>query len=173
MLVTMQIFDANIDSIKTAFEVYANGHEVSDGRINSCSHADCPADQNYGISSFIGEPPSILISVLGRFEYPDVCKDLNGKLYQPDPRKNNKVVTTTEHLEIISGEWNVQYRLQSVICHFGSGTTRGHYVAFVRGCGGFYRCNDDLIKKADPNWMTDTGNQSVARNGYLYVFSKL
>ena len=74
------------------------------------------------------------------------------------------------------------YTLYATILHRGTGTTGGHYIAYVKDQGTWYYCNDDKIYNVDAhvilkqeggmelnnNYMLN----DMSQNGYLFFYRK-
>ncbi|SBT31587.1 ubiquitin specific protease, putative [Plasmodium ovale wallikeri] len=61
--------------------------------------------------------------------------------------------TSFAHMSNHESLYNSKYIIESIICHSGNSYS-GHYTAIVKFSDGFYKCNDDKIKKlANPMYL--------------------
>ena len=64
----------------------------------------------------------------------------------------------------------VAYDLQSVICHQGDSSVRGHYFTYANRDGKWYLFNDEKVTAIPPNLVESSISTKQA---YMYVFEKL
>ena len=92
----------------------------------------------------------------------------------PDGTKDSTVVDFPSVLSLPCRKHGqvqtVAYDLQSVICHQGDSSVRGHYFTYANRDGKWYLFNDEKVTAIPPNLVESSISTKQA---YMYVFEKL
>ena len=99
-------------------------------------------------------------------------KELEGKgTKKPEARfvlnKSHTHVTDSAMVGIELGQATTNYRLIAFVVHLGDTLAEGHYVAYVKAQGRWYKTNDEVVTEDAPDW------QQMAELGYLYLYERV
>jgi hypothetical protein len=80
--------------------------------------------------------------------------------------KSDTRVTGAARIAIEFGQTGTNYRLIAFVVHLGRTLEGGHYVAYVKAQGHWYKINDDVVTEDAADW------QQMAEIGYLYLYEQ-
>ena len=98
--------------------------------------------------------PLTLILNIKRFAY-----DKNGVA-----RKVNKMLKMDKHLKVLDNKKEYNYTLTSVVYHYGSSLSGGHYNVDLNKNGSWYKLDDDAVGKLDDL-------PEAASNCYILIYN--
>ena len=141
MDLSLDIVSSNIQTLPDALEEFcATETLVGDNKVH-CRH--CQGKRNATKGLRLATAPSILVIHLKRFAF-----DAYGRLV-----RLSKLVDFDERLEIgdymsrVNKARPPPYELVAVLVHQGRSCESGHYIAFTRHDGDWYKCNDSVVEQ--------------------------
>jgi hypothetical protein len=143
MDLSLDINEPDITSLSDALEEYTKT-EVLDEE-NSVFCQKCAKKQSVTKGLRLATAPSILVCHLKRFAF-----DCYGRLV-----RLHKKINFPLRLEIADCMSNLNkarpppYDLMGILVHEGQTCASGHYLAFVKKQGEWFRCNDSVVTKVD------------------------
>ena len=87
-----------------------------------------------------------------------------------DGTKDSTIVDFSSVLLLPCRKQPVAYDLQSVICHQGDSSVRGHYFTYANRDGKWYLFNDEKVTAIPPSLVESSISTKQA---YMFVFEKL
>ncbi|SBT86182.1 ubiquitin specific protease, putative [Plasmodium malariae] len=118
-------------------------------------------------------PNLYMIIYIKRFKWTYECTNYyNNKIKKIDttvllPYDGLIDFTSFLHMSNHESLFNSKYVIESIICHSGN-SYNGHYTAIVKYNDGFYKCNDDKIKK-----LTNPYNPENISDIYLLLLKRV
>jgi Ubiquitin carboxyl-terminal hydrolase len=143
MDLSLDIADPEIKTLKDALQDFTATETLSGDNSVYCRHCECKRTATKGLR--LATAPTILVCHFKRFAY-----DSYGRLV-----RLKKKVKFPLRLEIGNFMSKVNqarpppYELMAVLVHQGNSCESGHYLAYVKHAGLWYRCNDDIVELVD------------------------
>lgn len=143
MDLSLDIADANIHSLKDALNEFTTTETLSGENAVYCRYCECKQTATKGLR--LATAPSILVCHFKRF----AC-DAYGRMV-----RLKKKITIPLRLEIgdfmskVNQARPPPYELVAVLVHQGNSCESGHYLAYVKNAGSWYRCNDAIVEPVD------------------------
>lgn len=134
---------AKADTLTEALEEFTSTETLSGDNCVFCRHCDKKRPATKGLR--LATAPSILVTHFKRFAY-----DKMGRLVRL--RKHVEFPTTLEIGDFMSKVNQARpppYELVAVLVHQGVSCDSGHYLAYVKHAGGWYKCNDAVVERVD------------------------
>lgn len=143
MDLSLDINDPDIRTLEDALYEYT-GTEVLDAD-NSVYCQKCEKKQSVTKGLRLATAPSILVCHLKRFAF-----DCYGRLV----RLHKKIrfpmqLEIGEYMSNLNKARPPPYELVAILVHQGQTCASGHYLAYVKKDGEWFRCNDSIIEKVD------------------------
>jgi ubiquitin C-terminal hydrolase len=141
MDLSLNIADPSIQTLSDALSVFTNTELLSGENSVYCRHCECKRIASKGLR--LATAPSILVCHFKRFAYDEARQKLV---------RLRKKVTFPLKLEIgdfmskVNQARPPPYELVSVLVHQGNSCEYGHYVAYVKHSGLWYKCNDSNVE---------------------------
>ena len=144
MDLSLDIADPHIESLSDALCEFTTTELLSEENAVYCRNCECKRVASKGLR--LATAPSILVCHFKRFSY----DERQHKLV-----RIKKKVTFPLRLEIgdfmskVNQARPPPYELVSVLVHQGNSCEYGHYLAYVKHSGLWYKCNDSTIEPVD------------------------
>jgi hypothetical protein len=143
MDLSLDIYGNHIETLQDALQEFTMTETLSGDNKVFCQQCDCKRNATKGLR--LATAPSILVVHLKRF----AC-DPFGRLI-----RLNKLIDFSLRLEIgdymsrVNKARPPPYELVAVLVHQGQTCDSGHYIAFTRHNGNWYKCNDSQVELVD------------------------
>jgi len=134
---------AKVDTLTEALQEFTCTETLSGDNCVFCRHCDKKRTATKGLR--LATAPSILVTHFKRFAY-----DKTGRLVRL--KKHIEFPTTLEIGDFMSKVNQARpppYELVAVLVHQGVSCDSGHYLAYVKHAGGWYKCNDSVVERVD------------------------
>ena len=132
-----------VDTLTEALQEFTSTEVLSGDNRVFCRHCDKKRTATKGLR--LATAPSILVTHFKRFAY-----DPNGRMVRL--KKHIEFPTTLEIGDFMSKVNQARpppYELVAVLVHQGVSCDSGHYLAYVKYAGAWYKCNDALVEPVD------------------------
>jgi Ubiquitin carboxyl-terminal hydrolase len=144
MDLSLDIADSQIETLSDALSVFTTTELLSGENSVFCRHCECKRVASKGLR--LATAPSILVCHFKRFAYDEKSHKLV---------RLKKKISFPMRLEIgdymskVNQARPPPYELVSVLVHQGNSCEYGHYLAYVKHSGVWYKCNDSTIEPVD------------------------
>jgi len=136
---------AKVDTLTEALSEFTATETLTGDNSVFCRHCDKKRTATKGLR--LATAPSILVTHFKRFAY-----DKTGRLVRL--KKHIDFPTTLEIGDFMSKVNQARpppYELVAVLVHQGVSCDSGHYLAYVKHAGAWYKCNDATVEQVDLN----------------------
>jgi Ubiquitin carboxyl-terminal hydrolase len=143
MDLSLDIADANIKTLRDALCDFTTTETLAGENSVYCRHCECKRTATKGLR--LATAPTILVCHLKRFAY-----DEFGRLVRL--KKKIKIPLRLEIGDFMSRVNQARpppYELVAVLVHQGNTCECGHYLAYVKHAGSWYRCNDAVVEPVE------------------------
>jgi Ubiquitin carboxyl-terminal hydrolase len=143
MDLSLDIADRQIQSITDALREFTATETLEEDNAVFCRHCECKQTATKGLR--LATAPSILVCHFKRFAY-------NEYGHMVRLKKHVKFDTRLEigdYMSKVNQARPPPYDLVAVLVHQGTTCDHGHYLAYVKHGGSWYRCNDSEVERVN------------------------
>lgn len=143
MDLSLDIADPGIKTLKDALQDFTATETLSGDNAVYCRHCECKRTASKGLR--LATAPSILVCHFKRFAYDEYGRLVRLKKKVKFPLR----LEIGDFMSKVNKARPPPYELVSVLVHQGNTCESGHYLAYVKHGGFWYRCNDALVEQVD------------------------
>lgn len=165
---TLYLYPQNISTETSVRKLIKEFFQTTTLHTSRCEYCSSKYERKEKLSRL----PKTLFVCVKRYNCTTVM-DLRSKSGRTITRKNHCTITPDEIIDLkdFTAENNenltTQYRLSSIICHYGNTCTSGHYATFL-----FHPLSGTYIKCDDTSITLGNGRE-IEQNGYYYIYDVL
>lgn len=143
MDLSLDISDPNIKTLKDALCDFTTTETLSGENSVFCRHCESKRTATKGLR--LATAPTILVCHFKRFAYDDYGRLVRLKKKVKFPLR----LEIGDYMSKVNQARPPPYELVAVLVHQGHSCESGHYLAYVKQSGLWYRCNDALVEQVE------------------------
>lgn len=143
MDLSLDIAEPHIHTLTDALEDFTKSETLSGDNAVYCRHCKHKRTATKGLR--LATAPSILVCHLKRFAFDKYGRLVRLKKQVQFPR----TLEIGDFMSKVNQARPPPYELVAVLVHQGNSCEHGHYLAYVKNAGLWYRCNDSIVEEVD------------------------